>query len=329
MNRREERRAALRQKLRDSTSPLRERGRLASQFPWRQQQRQRLTEIESDSSIAVADLLHSHPHHAARRHHGIQIARPIVGNTRGQNLALQIGNQQRRALQALDGIEQRIHSAAANRRPLPAGGEASEGGFFHRLNFAPQPCQALAPHLAHHFRIAPLGMRSARAEFAFQQFPQAVKLMQRRVNRGRRQAVATRHVRRSKRPMGSRVAPQNFQQRLVFLFQKNLGQAGRQRRSQRIAIARSVFRWDVSRVACDAHSHGSPRVGERLYGREDFRALASRQQLGVGEIAQLEQQVVDAIGVTRAILRIQRLQAGFDFIQCDGIQQLAQVNVTQ
>ena len=94
----------------------------------------------------------------------------IIGETRGKNFTFEFGSEQREALKIFHGVQQRIGPAAAYRHALPSRRQSRERALF-------QTRQALPANLLQHFRIAPLAVRAARTEFAFEQFAEPVQRM--------------------------------------------------------------------------------------------------------------------------------------------------------
>ena len=128
----------------------------------------RFGEIERDAAVAIANLFEADPDDLAGGHDGVEIAGAIVGDARGENFALEFGDEQRGALKIFDGVEKRVEAAAARGDSLPACGEAREGALLDGFDFAAEASEALAANLLQDFGIAPLLMLAARAKFAFE-----------------------------------------------------------------------------------------------------------------------------------------------------------------
>ena len=105
MNASEKRCAVFRKHFQNALSFLGKSRLLGLQFRWQQKVWKRLSKIESDSPVAIADLLQSNPNNFAGSHHRIEIASLIIGDTRRKDFAFQFGNQQRGALQVLHGVK--------------------------------------------------------------------------------------------------------------------------------------------------------------------------------------------------------------------------------
>ncbi len=112
------------------------------------------------------------PGHFARGDERIEAGWFVAGDARGQDGRLEQRRGNGRALQALDGIEQRIEmrwtAAARREQALPVGEEAGQRVLLHGLDLAAQPGQRFAANLAQDLRVAPLAMKTAGTEAAFE-----------------------------------------------------------------------------------------------------------------------------------------------------------------
>ena len=144
----------------------------------------------------------------------VEIGGLIVGHARGKDLTLQIGGDQRGALQNFDGIEQRVEAAARRGDALPAREQAREGVLFGRHHFAAQARQRLAADLLQHVRVAPFAMHAAGPELAFQQLALGVEAPQHGFDFGGREAIARGDIGGGERSVRARIAAQEFQQRI-------------------------------------------------------------------------------------------------------------------
>ncbi len=130
--------------------------------------------------------------------------------------------------------------------------------------------------------------------------------------------------------MRARIAPDDFRQGLAGMLQKNIGKSGRKWSAQRVAITRCVFHGNEPVLARNAHAHGAPGIGQLVNPSRRLRNCTLRAAIsGSDKIAELQQQIVDAIGMLRLIIRFERLQLGFDLVQRGGIQQFAQIGVAE
>ena len=129
--------------------------------------------------------------------------------------------------------------------------------------------------------------------------------------------------------MSARIAPDDFRQGLAGMLQKNIGESGRKWRSQGVAITRCVFHGNEPVFARNAHADGAPGIRQLVNHRGDFGIHTARGNFGFRKIAELQQQIVDAVGMLRLIIRFERLQLGFDLVERRGIEQFAQIGVAE
>src|SRR6202012_2782620 len=108
-------------------------------------------------------------------HYGVEIGVAIIGDARGQNFALEFGDEERGTLEIFDRVEKCVDAAAPRGDSLPTRGEAREGALLDGFDFAAKTGEALAANLLEDFGVAPLLMLTARTELAFEQFSLSVE----------------------------------------------------------------------------------------------------------------------------------------------------------
>ena len=290
-----------------------------------EQARQRIGQVERDTAIAVAELLAADPHHVAGSHQGVEIAGAVIEHARGQDLALQIGGGQGRALQDFDGVEQGVEAAARNGDAVPAGEQADEGVLFGGYHLAAQAGERLAADLLQHVGVAPFAMHALGTELAFEQFAIGVEAAEDGFDLRRRQAEARRGVGGGERSVSARVAAQEFEQRAVGGFEEDSGEARRQRHADGVAIARGVFHGNEARLAGNAHADGAARGGE--FGNR--AAGGARLDLFEREIAEAEEEIVQSIGVARLVIGVEGLQLLLDFGEGGFVEQFAEIGAAE
>ena len=234
--------------------------------PLLREQRQLVGKEKRDAAVALADRLDAGPRHFAGGNQRVEAGGCVVGDARGQNRSLKQRCGQRRALQVLDRIEQRIEmrrpAAARREQALPVREEARQRVLLHRLHFAAQPGQRLAADLAQNLRVAPFAMQAAGTESAFEHAAFMRKLPQRILHRFGIQRKALRRLAQRERPMRARVAAHQFQHRVRHRLEQRNGKSRRQRNAQRIAIARRIFRGNQPLFAGDAQFEQAPRANQ-------------------------------------------------------------------
>src|SRR4029079_10557583 len=90
----------------------------------RAEERRFVRQIQRDTAVFFPERLDAAPDDLAGCAERVEIARRVVVDARGEDLALEDRRRQRVALQRVDGIEQRVEAAALLRRILPARQEA-------------------------------------------------------------------------------------------------------------------------------------------------------------------------------------------------------------
>ena len=118
-------------------------------------------------------------------------------------------------------------------------------------------------------------------------------------------------------------------QRIAHRLQQRVGDPGRQRDAERVAIAGGVLRGDVPRLAGDVQVEHAARLDELRRGRGDLGARGPGGQLLGGEIADGEQQVVHRVRTLGAIAGIQTLKLLLDGVHRFGVEQLTQLGAAE
>ena len=123
-------------------------------------------EVERDAAVAFAERLDAEPGDLAGRDQRVEQRRPVAGDARRQHLALEHRGDQRRALQPLDDIEQRVEPGARAGQPVPGDEEPAEHVRLDRLDLLAQRRQRAAADEAQHVGVAPFAALAAGPELA-------------------------------------------------------------------------------------------------------------------------------------------------------------------
>ena len=122
----------------------------------------------------------------------------------------------------------------------------------------------------------------------------------------------------------------NCRQRIGGRFEEGFGQARRQRRAQGVAIARGVFHGDEAGFAARCGRARTRRVcASSVIVSRDLRRGRSRCDFVLSQIAQLEQKIVQAVGVAGLIVGIERLKLRFHFVHGRLVEQFAEIGAAQ
>src|SRR5258708_2639722 len=131
------------------------------------QQRKVIGEVERDTAIAVAKRLDAGPDDLAGGAERVEIGRFVAVNARGQDLRLEDRGRQRSTLQRFDHFEEPFEPAAFLGYELPVVDEPDVGLRLDRLDFFAKLRQRTAADGAEHIAVAPLALRAAGTELAF------------------------------------------------------------------------------------------------------------------------------------------------------------------
>ena len=127
----------------------------------RVQQRDVVREVQRHPPVPLAERRHAHPGHLAGRAQQVEVLRPVAGQPRGQHVGLQRAGRDRRALQLLDHVEQRVGPSARRRagagdHAVPVQEQARECFRGRGLDFLPEPRQRSPPQGLQDLGVAPL-----------------------------------------------------------------------------------------------------------------------------------------------------------------------------
>src|SRR5579864_8911333 len=134
---------------------------------WRHEIRDRVFQIQHDSSIAIADLFHPGPDDFTRSNERVEVIVCVISDAAWKDFAFQVGCEECCSLQNLDCIQEGVESFSANRDALPPCAEPCENALFDWFYFAPELGEALAADLLKDLRIAPFPMAAVWTELPF------------------------------------------------------------------------------------------------------------------------------------------------------------------
>ena len=199
MNRGEERRAVLAQVVDGSSArvgPVELAVELRPSGRGGRRRMQVIGQVQRDAAVALAERLDADPDHFARRHQRVEHRGLVVRDARRQDLALEHRCRERRALQLLDGVEQRLEPAPRRADAVPRhrkrpSASASTGSI---------SCRSLreraAAQAAQDVGVDPLALGAARPELAFDQPARFGQPRQQRFGDRDAEAVARRQLAR-------------------------------------------------------------------------------------------------------------------------------------
>ena len=103
-------------------------------------------------AVAIAERLDAEPHDLARAHQHIEVGGTIALHAGRQHVGFEHRCRQRRALQLLDRVEQRVEAAARPHHALPHRRQPPQRVGLDRLDLAPQPRERSLAQRAEHAR---------------------------------------------------------------------------------------------------------------------------------------------------------------------------------
>ena len=106
-------------------------------------------------------------------------------------------------------------------------------------------------------------------------------------------------------------------------------QVGREGDVEGVAVAGCIFDGDEALVAGDFDRKDAAGADERVNGFEQFWRCDAEGDFVAGKIAEAEEEVVDRIGGTSALIFAEELEAGFDFRDGDGVEEFAEVGFAE
>ena len=98
---------------------------------------------------------------------------------------------------------------------------------------------------------------------------------------------------------------------------------------QGVAVAGSVFDGDEAELACDFEMEDAAGLYEGGEGLEEVGGGEAQGDFVAGEVAEAEEEVVDRIGGTGALIFAEELKVGFDFRDGDGVEEFAEVGFAE
>ena len=146
------------------------------------------------------------------------------------------------------------------RSPPEPPGKSRQSGWLHGFHFAPQPRHGSAAQLAKYAVVAPFAFAAARSELTVNHTAAFLKCRQGSAECGLTDAKPRGHVRRGERRVRSRIPRHEIDKGFGHALEQRGGKPHRQRRSQRIAIARGIFHRNPALLAGNRDFDDTPRT---------------------------------------------------------------------
>ncbi len=183
---------------------------------------------------------------------------------------------------------------------MPGQREARERRLLDRLDLAPQARDGRAPDAPQHLDVAPFAARPARPQRAADERALALERNELALGDRRLEAVALGQEARRKRPAPACEARHQRPQRVRHGLEEGGGHAAGRHRAERVAVAAGVLGGDQALLAADPQAQSAAIGQERLRGIRGV-TRQPRAELGVGEVADPAQQVVQGVGAAAAL----------------------------
>ena len=190
--------------------------------------------------------------------------------------------------------------------------------------------EGFAADLAQDFGIAPLAMKTAGAEAAFEHAALVRKQAESVFDDGGVEGKTVGGLAQRERTVGASEAADEFKHRLGDRLEKRGGQAGRQRNAEGIAVAGGIFGGDQAAFAGNAQFEQAAGADQAVDGFEQqFGRGDAAGEFFAGQIAEAQAEIVDAVGSAGAVILGQALGGLFHFGDGVGIEQFAQVGFAE
>src|SRR5207253_4358772 len=134
---------------------------------------------------------------------------------------------------------------------LPCRKRPREDRSLDRLDFMTQFRERTPPNDAQHFVVAPLALRAAGTELAFDEPSALDEALECLRDDSDAEPITPRDIGRRERAMRPRKSQHEIADGIRDRLEKSLGDPGRQRYAQRVAISTGVFRCDPTLLADD------------------------------------------------------------------------------
>ena len=168
---------------------------------------------------------------------------------------------------------------------------------------------------SHHSRPLPPGRSAPRTSV-----PARSSADQLALGDGRLEVVALGERLRRERPAPAREARDQRAQRVGHGLEEGRGHAAGRHGAERVAVAAGVLGGDQPVLAADAHAQRAA-VGQQLRAASPRVAGQPRRELGLGEVADPPQQVVQRVGAAAALAA----ELVLDLLERVGVEQVAQL----
>ena len=286
------------------------RGRAAKDLPARP--------VERDSTVVPAKASPTDPGDLPERTELIEKPRLVARHPHREDIALEDRRRDRNPGQLIDDLGEPLERGLSPERwairagwghPLPVGQEPGERGRVDRLDLVAKSSERPTTKRPQDVGIAPFPLDAVGPELATEQRSGRDQSFEGILDRPRGDPPAPGGFLGEKRAMGPRPPGKQPFERRSCRGQERIGNTGRRLDSQRVAVAGDILDRDPARLAADPDLDG-PAAGVQLGEPAGSPGLVGHacSALGLGQVAQLPQEVVDLVDRRRPPFIGERLE---------------------
>ena len=243
------------------------------------QQPEIVGQVEGEAAVALAERRQAHANHLARRAQRVEVAGPIPRQPRGQDVAFESGGGERRALQLLDDVQERVRAKAPRGRgepgsdhhALPVENRTRQRFGLRGRHLSAQLGERALAQRGQDVGAHPFAPRAPGPELTFDYAAKAEEFAQGRFDGRGATPEPPRHVRRREGPVCARVTGDEVAQCVRHRLQEGQGQTPRRLDPEAVAQPRRVLGGRVALLPRQAYADDATLGDE---GVEPFAGLS-------------------------------------------------------
>jgi hypothetical protein len=205
------------------------------------------------------------------------------------------------------------------------GQEAGEGLLLDWLDFFAQFCERFAADEAQDFGVAPFSVDTAGAEAAFYDAIFRSEVVESLLGLRRVEGEAAGYLLQREGAVGAGVAADEFDDWFGNGFEQRGGNPGWEWDAEAVAVAGAVFDGDEALFSGDAEFEQAAGADQAIYRFEDCGFGDTERQFIAGEVAEAEEEVVQAIGRSRSERVDEALLLLFDLGHGVAVEEFAEI----
>src|SRR5882757_8954930 len=228
-----------------------------------------------------------------------------------------------------NGVQQCIETTPALQYTLPVSRQPLQCLLLDGLHFAAETGERFAADLAQHFDIAPLAVDAAGAESSFHDAAIQQQHIQYAFDLLGIQGKAQGNFAQGEGPVGSSEAAKQFQHRRLDRLQQRSRDSWRKGDAQGVTIARRILYRNQAPFSGYFDIQQAPAAEQPIYFVDEPGISEAALEFLARKITDAQQQIVNAVRRSNALGFEQALELLFHLVDGIGIEQLAQVGVSQ